>query len=55
MKLDGAHFWGWDDESVYFTDSDSNTQHCVTDEPELMKTIIQACRDYFLERTQTTK
>lgn len=40
---------GWDDEKVYLW-SEEHGELCVSDEPELMRTLLQVCRDYYARR-----
>lgn len=47
-----GHFWGWDDESVYFVpekdrDNSDMTGHRLQDYPDLMKQILALCERYF--------
>ncbi len=40
---------GWDDEKVYLW-SEEFGELCVSDEPELMRALLQVCRDYYATR-----
>jgi hypothetical protein len=37
---------GWDDEKVYFWSPETGEQ-CVSDEPELLRRLIDVCTEYF--------
>lgn len=40
---------GWDDEKVYFW-SDEHGEMCVSDDPQLMQELVDACTRYFEAR-----
>ena len=43
---------GWDDGKIYFYD-EAGKEHCVNDDDELFKEIMEFCKIYFKEKDET--
>jgi len=40
---------GWDDEKIYFWSPEAG-ELCVSDEPELIRRLTEACQEYYQNR-----